>query len=59
MPAARLPSTLRLADAATAPWVSTASVVPSAAALMLPPARPRALAAMAMPSVSRSLACTV
>ena len=53
-----MPATLRLASSATAAWVSEASVVPSAAALMLPPLRPMALAAMLMPFPSRSAACT-
>ena len=55
-PSTRAP-TLRRGSAATAAWVSTASVVPPAP-LMVPPASRRALAAMLTPSVSSSPSCT-
>ena len=55
----RLPFTLRAAPAATAPWVKSASVVASCAAFMVPPLRDRELAAMLIPSSSRSASCTV
>ena len=52
-----LPSTLWLAPAATAAWVSTAATVSSPAAVMVPPLRRMALAGMPMPSLSPD--CTV
>ena len=55
---ARLPFTLRVGSAATAPWPRSASVVPSAA-VMVPPLRSSALAGMLIPSSSRSPSCTV
>ena len=53
------PSTLWLAEAATAAWVSTASRLAPAVALIVPPLASSLLAAMEMPSVSSSLAATV
>ncbi len=55
---ARLPFTLWPLPAATAPCVRSACEVPSAA-LMIPPSRLSALAAMLIPSSSRSLSCTL
>ena len=49
--------TLRLGSSGTAGWVSTAAVVPSVA-VMVPPLRRMALAAMLIPSASWSFACT-
>ena len=54
----RLPLTLRVGSAATAPWPRSASIVRSAACLMVPPLRADALAAMLIPSSSRSVART-
>ena len=50
--------TVRRGSAATAAWLRSASVVPSVA-VMVPPLRRMALAPMLMPSVSRSVCCTV
>ena len=55
----RLPSTWCPDPAVSAAWVRSASVVPSAADLMLPPLRRIALAATLTPSVSRSSSTTV
>ena len=56
-PVAWFAPTLRRGSAATAVWLRSASVVPSVA-VMVPPLRRMALAAMLMPSPSRSSACT-
>ena len=55
----RLPSTLWPESAVSAEWVRSASVVPSAAALMVPPLRRIAFAATLIPSVSLSSSTTV
>ena len=53
------PSTLWFAEAATAAWVRTASLVASAVALIVPLLASSLFAAMEMPSVSSSFAATV
>ena len=55
----RMPSTLWLAEAATAAWVRTASGLAPAVALIVPPLASSLLAAMERPSVSASFAATV